>query len=116
MRLTKPKIALFAALLFYRLRVLPPTREGAKLLVNDLFALSESVNAYVMNGFPLRQTPAACPPASCSARRRPLCRFRRAQSSRLPALTAALILAATQAYFGLSLPAPVNVLLFALPG
>ena len=48
MRLTKPKIALFAALLFLLLAlVLPPTREGAKLLVNDLFALSESVNAYV---------------------------------------------------------------------
>ena len=48
MRLTKPKIALFAALLFLSLAlVLPPTREGAKLLVNDLFALSESVNAYV---------------------------------------------------------------------
>ena len=48
MRLTKPKIALFAALLFLSLTlVLPPTREGAKLLVNDLFALSESVNAYV---------------------------------------------------------------------
>ena len=48
MRLTKPKIALFAALLFLSLAlVLPPTREGAKLLVNDLFVLSESVNAYV---------------------------------------------------------------------
>ena len=48
MRLTKPKIALFAALLFLSLAlVLPPTREGAKLLVNDLFALSESANAYV---------------------------------------------------------------------
>ena len=48
MRLTKPKIALFAALLFLSLTlVLPPTREGAKLLVNDLFALSESANAYV---------------------------------------------------------------------
>ena len=48
MRLTKPKIALFAALLFLSLvLVLPPTREGSKLLVNDLFALSESVNAYV---------------------------------------------------------------------
>ena len=47
MRLTKPKIALFAALLFLSLTlVLPPTREGAKLLVNDLFALSESANAY----------------------------------------------------------------------
>ena len=51
MRLTKPKIALFAALLFLSLAlVLPPTREGAKLLVNDLFALSESVNAYVYEG------------------------------------------------------------------
>ena len=71
MRLTKPKIALFAALLFLSLTlVLPPTREGAKLLVNDLFALSESANAYVYER--LSVAPAACPPASCSARRRPL--------------------------------------------
>lgn len=118
MRLTKPKIALFAALLFLSLAlVLPPTREGAKLLVNDLFALSESVNAYVYERLSVAPNASRLPAASCSARRRPLSPLSpRSVPPACPALTAALILAATQAYFGLSLPAPVNVLLFALPG
>ena len=65
MRLTKPKIALFAALLFLSLTlVLPPTREGAKLLVNDLFALSESANAYVYERLPEWPVPAR---RACSA-------------------------------------------------
>ena len=48
MRPTKSTVALFAALLLALLTLaLAPTREGAKLLVNDLCALSESANAYV---------------------------------------------------------------------
>lgn len=118
MRLTKPKIALFAALLFLSLAlVLPPTREGAKLLVNDLFALSESVNAYVYERLSVAPNASRLPACILlGAAAAAFAAFAALSPSRLPALTAALILAATQAYFGLSLPTPVNVLLFALPG
>ena len=118
MRLTKPKIALFAALLFLSLTlVLPPTREGAKLLVNDLFALSESANAYVYERLSVAPNASRLPACILlGAAAAAFAAFAALSPSRLPALTAALILAATQAYFGLSLPAPVNVLLFALPG
>ena len=118
MRLTKPKIALFAALLFLSLAlVLPPTREGAKLLVNDLFALSESANAYVYERLSVAPNASRLPACILlGAAAAAFAAFAALSPSRLPALTAALILAATQAYFGLSLPAPVNVLLFALPG
>ena len=118
MRLTKPKIALFAALLFLSLAlVLPPTREGAKLLVNDLFALSESVNAYVYERLSVAPNASRLPACILlGAAAAAFAAFAALSPSRLPALTAALILAATQAYFGLSFPAPVNVLLFALPG
>ena len=54
MRPTKSTFALFAALLLALLTLaLAPAREGAKLLINDLFSLSESANAYVYDRLPV---------------------------------------------------------------
>lgn len=70
MRPTKSTFALFAALLLALLTLaLSPAREGAKLLINDLFSLSESANAYVYDRLPVAAAQAACPPARCSAGR-----------------------------------------------
>ena len=52
MRPTKSTFALLAALLL-ALLTLAPAREGAKLLINDLFSLSESANAYVYDRLPV---------------------------------------------------------------
>ena len=63
MRPTKSTFALLAALLLALLTLaLAPAREGAKLLINDLFSLSESA-------CPSRRAQAVCPPARCSAGR-----------------------------------------------
>ena len=52
MRLKKSLLALAAALLLTALALLlPPARESAKLMANDLFALSEAQNAYVYDRF-----------------------------------------------------------------
>ena len=54
MRPTKSTFALLAALLLALLTLaLSPAREGAKLLINDLFSLSESANAYVYDRLPV---------------------------------------------------------------
>ena len=54
MRPTKSTLALIAALLLALLTLaLSPAREGAKLLINDLFSLSESANAYVYDRLPV---------------------------------------------------------------
>ena len=54
MRPTKSTFALFAALLLTLLTLaLAPARERAKLLINDLFSLSESANAYVYDRLPV---------------------------------------------------------------
>ena len=54
MRPTKSTFALFAAILLALLALaLAPAREGAKLLINDLFSLSESANAYVYDRLPV---------------------------------------------------------------
>ena len=54
MRPTKSTFALLAALLLALLTLaLAPAREGAKLLINDLFSLSESANAYVYDRLPV---------------------------------------------------------------
>ena len=72
MRPTKSTLALLAALLLALLALLTlalsPAREGAKLLINDLFSLSESANAYIYDRLPVAAQ-AACPPARCSAGR-----------------------------------------------
>ena len=57
MRPTKSTFALFAVLLLALLTLaLAPAREGAKLLMNDLFSLSESANAYVYDRLPVAET------------------------------------------------------------
>ena len=54
MRPTKSTFALLAALLLALLTLaLAPARAGAKLLINDLFSLSESANAYVYDRLPV---------------------------------------------------------------
>ena len=118
MRLTPSKAALLAALLLVLLALaLPPAREGAKLLANDLFALSESANAYVYDRLPV----------AAGAGRLPACvllgaalalfaAFVALSASRLPALLTLCALALGQAYVGLSFPAAVQLALFALLG
>ena len=118
MRPTKSTFALLAALLLALLTLaLAPAREGAKLLINDLFSLSESANAYVYD----------CLPVAAGASRLPACAllggalaFLSAavalSQSRLPALLALVALALGQAYFGLSLPAAAQLLLLFMLG
>ena len=116
MRLKKSLLALAAALLLTALALLlPPAREGAKLMANDLFALSEAQNAYVYDRFAVAGGADRLPAcALLGAAAAAFAAFVALSPSRLPALGTALALAALQAYFGLSFPAPVNALLFAL--
>lgn len=118
MRLTKSKIALLAALLLVLLTLaLPPTREGAKLIVNDLFALSESVNSYVYERLPVADGAALLPACALLGAALALLTLSVGLSAgRLPALLTLCALALGQAYIGLSLPPAVNVVLFALLG
>jgi len=113
MRPTKSTFALFAALLLALLTLaLSPAREGAKLLINDLFSLSESANAYVYDRLPV----------AAGASRLPACALAflsaavALSQSRLPALLALVALALGQAYFGLSLPAAAQLLLLFVLG
>lgn len=118
MRLTLSKIALLTALCaLLLLALVPPARESAALLLNDLFTLSEAHNAYAYDRFAVSETVSRLPAcvllavffvgfflfAACCKRR-------------LPALLTACALAGFQAYFGLSFPAPVNLALFGLLG
>ena len=112
MRPTKSTFALLAALLLALLTLaLAPAREGAKLLINDLFSLSESANAYVYDRLPVAAG-ASCLPA-CALLGGALAFLSAAvalSQSRLPAL------ALGQAYFGLSLPAAAQLLLLFVLG
>ena len=117
MRPTKSTFALLAALLLALLTLaLAPAREGAKLLINDLFSLSESANAYVYNRLPVAAGASRLP--ACALLGGALAFLSAAvalSQSRLPALLALVALALGQAYFGLSLPAAAQLpLLFAL--
>ena len=117
MRPIKSTFALFAALLLALLTLaLAPAREGAKLLINDLFSLSESANAYVYDRLPVAAGASRLP--ACALLGGALAFLSAAvalSQSRLPALLALVALALGQAYFGLSLPAAAQLLLlFAL--
>ena len=118
MRPTKSTFALLAALLLALLTLaLAPAREGAKLLINDLFSLSESANAYVYDRLPVAAG-ASCLPA-CALLGGALAFLSAAvalSQSRLPALLALVALALGQAYFGLSLPAAAQLLLLFVLG
>lgn len=118
MRLNPSKIALLLALCaLLLLGLVPPAREGAKLLMNDLFALSEARNAYAYDRFAVAETAGRLPACALLAA---FCvgfaAFVACCKSRLPALLTACALAVFQAYFGVSLPTPVNVVLFGLLG
>ena len=103
MRPTKSTFALFAALLLALLTLaLAPAREGAKLLINDLFSLSESANAYVYNRLPVAASASRLP--ACALLGGALAFLSAAvalSQNRLPALLALVTLALGQAYFGL---------------
>ena len=118
MRLTKSRIALMAALLLVLLALaLPPVREGAKLLANDLFSLSESANAYVYDRLPVAAGASRLP--ACLLLGAALALFAVSvllSASRLPALGTLCALALGQAYIGLSFPAAIQLPLFALLG
>ena len=113
MRPTKSTFALLAALLLALLTLaLSPAREGAKLLINDLFSLSESANAYVYDRLPVAAGASRLP--ACALLGGALAFLSAAialSQSRLPALLALVALALGQAYFGLSLPAAAQLLL-----
>lgn len=118
MRLNPSKIALLLAVCaLLLLGVVPPAREGAKLLMNDLFALSEAQNAYAYDRFAVAEAASRLPACAlltvfCVG----FAAFVACCKSRLPALLTACALAAFQAYFGVSFPAPVNLALFGLLG
>ncbi|MFR2151385.1 MAG: hypothetical protein ACLS7Z_13230 [Christensenellales bacterium] len=117
MRLTKPKIALFAALLFLSLTlVLPPTREGAKLLVNDLFALSESANAYVYERLSVAPNASRLPACILLGAAAAAFAFRRAQFLPPARADSGSHSRGNSGVLRIKLSTPVNVLLFALPG
>ena len=118
MRPTKSTFALFAALLLALLTLaLAPAREGAKLLINDLFSLSESANAYVYDRLPVAAGASRLP--ACALLGGALAFLSAAvalSQSRLPALLALVASALGQAYFGLSLPAAAQLLLLFMLG
>lgn len=118
MRPTKSTLALLAALLLALLTLaLSPAREGAKLLINDLFSLSESANAYIYDRLPVAAGASRLP--ACALLGGALAFLSAAvalSQSRLPALLALVALALGQAYFGLSLPAAAQLLLLFVLG
>lgn len=118
MRPTKSTFALLAALLLALLTLaLAPAREGAKLLINDLFSLSESANAYIYGRLPVAAGASRLP--ACALLGGALAFLSAAvalSQSRLPALLALVALALGQAYFGLSLPAAAQLLLLFVLG
>ena len=118
MRPTKSTLALLAALLLALLTLaLSPAREGAKLLINDLFSLSESANAYIYDRLPVAAGASRLP--ACALLGGALAFLSAAvalSQSRLPALLALVALALGQAYFGLSLPAAAQFLLLFMLG
>ena len=72
MRPTKSTLALLAALLLALLTLaLAPAREGAKLLINDLFSLSESANAYIYDRLPVAAGASRLPAVRQNAVKRP---------------------------------------------
>lgn len=92
----------------------PAVRNGAKELCNRLFERSEAVNAYVYERFRVPEGSSAAAAslalaAAGAAWAVSLTLFR----SRVPAVLTAVLLSGFQAYFGISFPPAVNVLLYA---
>ena len=105
-------VSLLAAAL---LLLLPPARESLKCLCNLLFAASEAVNAYAYEYF---QTAADASPIPAlvllAAALAGLLLAALVGGSQIVPLVTALILAGGEIWLGLTPPAAVNVLLFAL--
>lgn len=99
------------------LLLLPAARESAMVLFNDLFAASEAVNSYVYDRLPtaVDADPAAAL-ALVIAAAAALTGLAFFAKGGLAALLLAGALAAAQAWLGLSLPAPVNVVWLGLLG
>lgn len=97
--------------------LLPDLRESGKALCNALFDASEAVNAYAYDHFPVADgiTPV---PALILVFLFVFSLYLLAivRRSRMLALILAIVLAGTQAYFGVTLPMWANVLAFALLG
>ena len=107
--------ALAAALL--SLCLIPSARGGAAVLVNRLFEASEAVNAYAYGRLPV--SPESSPRLAAALLAVAGAAFGAllaASGSRLFALLTVLILAAGQAYLGLSLPPAANAALFGALG
>ena len=117
-RKTIRRILLLAAvLLTAAVILLPAGRNGVISLLNRLMDASESVNAYTYRHIPVTSTPdeelagtllaavAVCLGGALALRARKVCGF-----------AAAILCAGTQAYFGLSLPASLNIALFTIFG
>ena len=108
---------LCTALLTTLLFLLPPARSGLAALLNRLMDASEAVNAYAYRRYPVMTAPnerlagfllaAAALCLGCAAAIR---------SRRIFGTAAAVICAGVQIYFGLSLPAAVNIAVFTLCG
>lgn len=109
--------AVLMALSIVLLPALPPARLGLMALCNRLFSLSEQANAYAYARFPVPEDQStvwawlliACFLGGYAG-------LAAALKSRLPLLLLAVLSAAAQAYFGLSLPTYGNILFFLLLG
>ena len=107
------RILLTLAALF----LIPALRNSGMALCNRLFAASEQLNAYQYERFPVTGEPSVIP-AAVLLSLIGLTLFALVLTTRNPLLIGALalILAGGQAYFGLSLSAPLNIALFSLLG
>ncbi|MBR5110994.1 MAG: DUF58 domain-containing protein [Clostridia bacterium] len=95
--------------------LLPPVHQGAKALANRLFAASEAVNAYAYAFFSVPADQSVTPAVLALLFIAAIALAALVVSgSRFLALCMLCGCAAFQAYFGLSFPAWVNILLFAL--
>ena len=110
-------LLLAGGLLFLLFLLLFPARESTLSLLNRLFDMSESRNAYVYDHFPVASAPGPLPSFILLILFSAIwCLFLfTVRSPWLNLLTAAL-LSVLQAYLGLPLPGAVNVLLYALLG
>ena len=116
-RIPRPALILCAALLTVLLFLLPTARNGLAALLNRLMDASEAVNSYAYRRYPVTTAPdegmagfllgAAAVCLGCAA----AIRSRRAFGT-----AAAVACAGIQVYFGLSLPAFVNIAVFVLCG
>ena len=93
----------------------PDANAGARVLCNRLFAMSEALNSYAYEYFPVPEGQSVLLAGALAALAAiSLAALIAVSRSRAVPLCAALALAGVQAYFGLSLPAWANVALYVL--